>query len=142
MHARLFSTGILLAFVFAGCTSAEPVGLVSGTLTLDNKPYPHAAVVFSNHERGIHIAMNVDSQGKFTLRTAKGPGLPVGIYYVSVTPPIDENPPMVSPVDPPPARPPGLPKILQKYGDPATSGLVVEVHKGNNEIPLAMESSL
>ena len=68
------------------------------------------------------------------VKTAKGDGLPEGVYHVAVEPPrIDTPVGTMVPLDRPPR-----PDIPEKYRRPATSGLVFTVQPDHNVFNIDM----
>jgi len=132
----LLVTSLALVFVaFIGCNRGEPLGKVFGTVTSSGEPLPAGSVVFSNSERGIHIMARLSGDGNYRLQTAKGIGLPLGDYQVSVCPPIAEP---VMPGAPQAAAPPRV-RIPEKFKRPETSGLKLTVREGENRFDISMK---
>ncbi|MEX0641324.1 MAG: hypothetical protein WD468_01415 [Pirellulales bacterium] len=96
---------------------------VSGTVTLDGKPYTQGgSILFQPRPRGKMATGRIQDNGTFELSTySEGDGAVVGEHKVAIMPPspevVDENNPA-----PPPKSP-----IPKKYRSPATSGLTFEV---------------
>ena len=126
----------LTLVLLSGCQRGETLGKVTGRVTLDGVPVSAGVVLFSNHEKGIHITSQLRSDGTYELQTAGGFGLPLGTYRVAV------NPPMSGP------QMPGMPPVPQtasvsippQYLQPAESGLVATVGKGENVFDVEMHS--
>lgn len=128
----------LLAMV-AGCdTPQEPWGSVEGKVLLKNAPVANVTVLFSNEQQGISLYGQSDEQGRFQIRSAKVPGIPVGEYRVAIVPAITaadmatdtvihkQRPPEVkSPVPP-------------RYRDLKTTDLVANVQTGKNEFEFVL----
>lgn len=122
-------TAGLLVILFAGCGSAsreiDPIFPVTGTVTLSGAPLGDIRIVFENKELAISTMVDVDSEGKYTVLTADGKGLPVGSYVVYLMPPHVEVP--LGPI------PPDLMKKINdvsfpsKYRDSKTSGLTASI---------------
>jgi hypothetical protein len=127
----LLKKGVLLpALVVAlvvGC-APDPVGPVvpvTGKVLLDGGPLTTGAVVFHPDANKGNATLHeprgqVDAQGNYTIFTADRAGAPPGWYRVSVisqTSTATEENPYSTPTS----------NIAAKYGDPNTSGLVVEV---------------
>lgn len=111
----------------------EPWGAATGRITLEGKPLADVTVVFSSNKKGVHLSAQTDSEGRYTIRSAKFPGLPIGTYQVLV---------VAVPRDPPAAKnlaeydgPP--PKMEcpfdSRYGDAKTTDLSAEVKEGKNQ---------
>lgn len=131
-----FVAAILCLLVGCSGPPAEPRGKVSGKVTFDQKPVTEGQVVFSNSDMGIFLTAALKADGSFELLTPQGPGLSLGKYRVSITPPVIEYPP-----GPPP---PGyqlktFPNIPSQYRDPATSSFVAEVKLGENSFTFEMQ---
>jgi len=82
---------------------------------------------------GSLVVAELDPDGNFRVSTPDGPEIPVGTYKVSVVPP--EDPDSSSPQRMVGGKRGDLVSrtIPGKYRNPETSGLTVDVHKGDNE---------
>ena len=129
---------ILAAMFFAsllGCgKDAGNWGSVAGTITQNGKPVESAMVLFSNRDAGVEITAPTDAKGRFTIRTDRVAGLPLGTYKVAVTPkavnlPSPKNGLMFE--GPAPAQPPSA--IPAAYRDVKTTKLTATVQTGPNE---------
>jgi hypothetical protein len=131
---------------FAGCGPTGPTGDVvdtvpaSGMLTYQGDPLPYHKVTVM--PEGGRPAMGVsDEIGLFTLGTndagdgAQAGNHPVAVAYVG--PPSEDPEEGIMKFTPPP--PPEV-KIDQKYTNPATSGLTVEIPvKGTSALAIDIE---
>jgi len=126
---------VLLAVV--GCGTKGPVPApVSGTVTLDGKLIPNAAVMFVPQFSGQPAHGLTDQEGRFALGTLKkGDGAMEGKYQVTII--LNEVQGFIA--DPKNKdvsggiAPGGLKTkwiIPQKYSDTKTSGLAAEVKRG------------
>ncbi len=77
----------------------------------------------------------IQPDGCFVFYTARGAGLPLGEYRVSVSGPVAQ-PPM--PGAPPPPPLPQV-RIPTRYLRPETSGLMLTVSEGENPFDILME---
>lgn len=125
----------LATIAFTGCGPDRPKTLrVRGVVTLDDAPVVNAAVMFSPEAGGRPAMGKTDDQGRFDLMTFEtGDGALPGRHAVSVT--LKE----VSGVT---ADPDGLSGevapggikvkwlVPERYSDPNTSGLTVDVERG------------
>lgn len=68
---------------FAGC--GDPIGTVSGTITLDGQPGSGLVVSFTPEGGGTSGAGTTDAEGNYTVASVVGAGLPPGKYSVSIT---------------------------------------------------------
>lgn len=75
----------LLALVTVGCDSGPPVGLVTGTVTMDGEPLENAQVSFVPQGGGATATATTDANGNYELYRLDGPGAVVGTYKVVVT---------------------------------------------------------
>jgi hypothetical protein len=118
---------LLLVLSAIGCS--EPVGTVSGTVTLDGKPLPTGRVVFHPEERRFAPAFaRLDVDGHYELKRAKGKrGAAPGKYRVSIQRAGKEGDPKFQVV----ARAFPIPEI---YGNEESTPLVAEVLAGENTI--------
>jgi hypothetical protein len=99
------------------------------------KPVTEGRVVFSNFQRGIHLTAELRPDGSYEVLSAKGRGLPLETYEVSVIPP---PPPMVLVASEGPPRK-QYPNIPPKYRDPKTSGVTLTVREGVNPLDIDMK---
>ena len=134
---------ITLASIFAlGCGSSEPLGQVTGTVTINDEPVTNGSVVFENRELGISVRTNLDEAGKYHVRTHDRDGLPPGSYQVAVT-----STRIGSGASPfvggaaEQAPPPTGPDIPEKFWKVATSGLSAEVEQGANIKDFALDQA-
>jgi hypothetical protein len=120
-----------LAVLLAGC-SGEPVGYVSGKVTLNDRPVTEGSVVFENAEAGISVSVPLQSDGSYEVRTYDRKGLPPGSYKVAVTPATMGEGKTPLAVDPSQtaAAPPSI--IPPQYHSTATSDLTATVKQGDN----------
>jgi len=135
----LILAGCLLA-ALAGCGSREvPWGSVSGTITRDGQPVEPAWVLFSNREAGVEIMTEADAEGRFTVRTDRIAGLPVGTYRVVITPkPVNPPQPVDGMVFTGPAPLPRASRISELEQDLATTRLVAVITEGENVLHLEL----
>lgn len=89
MHSRSAIPWLLSALVIAGCSRGPNIPRavpVSGTVTLDGKPFPGLAVVFTpvgtTHGGGGSGFTNEDGKYELTARYGRKKGSPVGDYWV------------------------------------------------------------
>lgn len=84
MSAERFALGLLLPFVLlAGCDAG--LSGVTGQVKLDGNPVPNAIVTFIPVAGGSSASATTDPQGKYTLMSVLGDGLPPGKYKVSIS---------------------------------------------------------
>jgi hypothetical protein len=129
-------TLVALSLSVIGCGSGEVRGKIAGKVTFQGEAVSEGIVAFQNNEMGIHMTANPEPDGRYEIVTAKGRGLPVGTYQVSVCPPPPPFPPIGSTVIPPPKPYPNIP---QKYRDANTSGLTLTVKPGENVFDIVMQ---
>lgn len=161
------SSWMLLAvsLAFLGCNS-EGSNLatlpVTGTVTLDGKPVPGAAVAFSpNDAKGRAASGMTDVDGKFKLTTmVAGDGALAGSYKVAITKTIagssgpkedprnsgkkmtpEETKAMMESVAKGNNAAEGKSEVPDKYTKAETSGLTAEVKSGENNFPFEMKSN-
>lgn len=134
--SRIGVVVLLLAVLPAGCRRGEVLGRVYGKVTFQGKPVTEGVVLFDNWEKGVHMTAELDGQGAYEVEMAKGFGLPLGQYEVSVNPPLADTPPVGPILTPPKFR--EFPNIPKKYRDPKTSGLVLTVKEGDNPFDIDM----
>ena len=112
--------------VLNGCTgdAADRLVPVSGRITSNGQPAPSGTVVFyPDPDRGNASRQEargtIDAQGVYRLKTGKDKGAPPGWYQVAV---FALKPPRPEQTMSPPEW-----WASQRYSDPRTSGLAVEV---------------
>lgn len=138
---RLAVFAILAVFAVAavGCAKPSSGGLpVKGQVTYNGTPVQGASITFVSPAGGAPGFAMTDAEGKFTVRSSQGEGLPAGSYQVTVTKtdaPSPQN--TVSDQDPgyvppdPNAPPVVIKDVLPaKYKDVQTSGLTADVTAG------------
>lgn len=123
-----------MLFGCVGCGSHEARGRVVGKVTFQGKVVSEGQVVFSNMDKGIHIAAQLKPEGTYEVRMGKGAGLPSGTYSVCVCPP-----PLMPKGVFDPATVKQYPNIPQKYREASTSGLTLTVQEGENLFDVAMQ---
>ncbi len=114
-HHRLSIAGLLI--LACGCSLVRGWGRVSGRVTLDGQPLGGAIVTLLASD-GRAATAETDAQGAFTVASP----LAAGRYRVSITPKAPRSP------------------VPERYFDPATSGLVVEVRGGENSLEINLLS--
>lgn len=134
MGKTLWALALLMASV--GCGKSAPVtGKVAGKLTYKGQPVSDALVIFESAETQRTITAPVKADGTYEVVIAGGEGLPVGNYQVWVTPPPHSIPMEQFKTPPPPKQYPNIP---QKFREPETSGLTLQVVNGQNNYDIAM----
>lgn len=124
---------LLLAIAFVGCGKAQgPWGKVTGVVLNNGQPVEPAIVLFSNRDLGVEITAETDGAGRFTMRTDRIDGLPVGTYRVAISPkptnlPVPEQGMMFN--GPPPVI---QSKIAEDDRDIATTRHSADVREGEN----------
>jgi prepilin-type processing-associated H-X9-DG protein len=103
---------------------------VSGLITLDGQPVEGATVLFTPMEPGGQAAKGVtDASGRFVVKPAEAGGSVVpGTYRVSIKKTVAEDGDEAKHLLP------------QKYAEPTTSALAVEIAGGTNEISFDLRS--
>lgn len=117
-----------------GCnrSSDGPIGQISGTVTYEGRPVSEGMVCFSSGANGVFINVPLQEDGTYVVIRAKGQGLPVGNYLVTVIPPPPDGPMVPGKV------PQKYPNIPQKYRNPKTSGLSFAVEEKDNRFDIQM----
>lgn len=124
--ARLGGT-FVLALALAGCGPGEkPTGTVAGKVSYRGSPVTAGSVNFLSKTGAAAIA-RVDATGQFKV---DGP-LEAGEYRVYASAPLPEP-------QAPGTKATGPPKfdLPAKFRDPASSGVVVTVKAGPNDVPV------
>ena len=128
---------VLALFVPAGCGGSherQTTYPVHGLVTLDGKPVSFGGVRFIP-AGGRPLHAKIQSDGTYSLSTGDEDGAPPGKYRIAVQ--VREIVKPAAAMEPPR---PGKSHIPEKYGDPATSGLVFEVVAGDNEHHIELSS--
>jgi hypothetical protein len=125
-------SALVLCCVLGGCGGQG--SKVTGTVTLDNAPLTTGTVAFYPNQPGPTAYGQIDGSGRYSLNTGTDAGLAPGTYTVTVD--------ATELIPPTPQNPEPLPKLLtpERYRDKATSGIVVEVKPGSNDIPIELTS--
>lgn len=118
--------------VVAGC-GGQPLGKVSGKVTLDEQPLTAGVVVLESADVSVSVNAPLDAEGKFEVRTYDKQGIPPGSYRIAVRPggSGSGDTPLVGAADPAAKSASAIPA---KYHDVKTSGLSAEVKEGANEL--------
>tara|TARA_R110002111_G_scaffold234274_3_gene295312 strand:+ start:34338 stop:34814 length:477 start_codon:yes stop_codon:yes gene_type:complete len=131
-------TGLLLIVLnmasLTGCGNAPrgiPRGDISGEVTFQDAPVTEGVVTFFSDKTGIAAGAKLDSNGSFSIPD----GIEVGSYAVTITPPYEEEPPGLTPVEKPQKK---YPEIPVKYRSGETSGLQAKVENGANHYEFKM----
>lgn len=121
------SLGLALLLAATGCRSYEKeTAPVRGTVTLDGQPIPGATVMCAPPS-GRAASGVVGPDGSFALSTyGKGDGAIIGRHPVAVFPP--------SPLNEAAVMPAWAAKLPMKYQNTASSGLVCEVKRGEDNV--------
>jgi hypothetical protein len=128
--------GALVVLIGApGCGQKGPkFAPVVGKVTFQGKPVSSGMVRFSNPSAGVDIMANLQPDGTYSVRMAKGDGLPEGTYAVAVEPPWVDAPVGTMTLPPAPRRP----DIPERYRQPSTGGLTLTVTSGSNIFDVEM----
>jgi hypothetical protein len=146
---RLLGVWAALSLVMAGCGEKARLEVypVSGRVEYQGQGVPKATVIFHSTqpavegERQLRPFAYADDDGNFRLKTyVTDDGAAPGEYKVrivaashgSVAPSKDAPVQEASPPAPGPKIPPA---ITAKYGDAETSGIVVQIKEGENQLP-------
>jgi hypothetical protein len=137
------TNGLVFALVvicLLGCGSGrrETLGKVSGRVTLRSAPAYPSVVTFANKEQGVHMTAIVAEDGQYTVKMARGDGLPLGTYQVAVIPGPGKAP-AFKPGPPIRVDASQYPKIPKNYQDPNSSGLTLTVKEGDNVYDIEMK---
>jgi hypothetical protein len=123
---RLCVRILILSLALVGCDSSGlgRVVPVQGKVTLNGAPLSAGSLVFKpdaakGNNSTLQPASDIAADGTYNLFTKEKPGAPLGWYKVGV---VAEGP--ASATDP---YAPRKSLLAQKYNDPETSGLAVEV---------------
>lgn len=125
---------IIAALALVGCQADEPPwGKVAGVVLQQGKPVEPAVVLFSNREIGVEMTAETTADGRFTMRTDRLAGLPVGDYRVAVMPkPANLPPPEQGMMFTGPPPSPAVSQIPEQDRDISTTRLAATVREGDN----------
>jgi hypothetical protein len=123
-------TAICCLLCLSGCTPGEELGQVSGRVAFQGKPVSPALIAFSNREKGVHVLADINADGTYRVVMAKGAGLPLGTYDVTINPPLVDVP--LGPLMAPLPRNQKFENIPQRYRQADTTPLRLEVKAGEN----------
>ena len=124
----------LAALGVPGCSREEPMGPEAGRVTFQGKAVSEGRITFHDADRGIFIVAPLEADGRYTVRMAQGPGLPIGSYRVTIEPPL----PTIVTGEAKNAPKREFPSIPPRYHSPATSPLRAEIKLGANDLPFEM----
>lgn len=127
---------LLVLGVLCGCGESKPKverGMVRGTVTFGDKPVTDGIVRFES-AKGVSQGAELDSSGKYEVKTHESVGLPPDTYQVSVVPRIGPAPGEVMLVQGPPKASDAkeFPHIPPKVRNFTTSELTITVSVGEN----------
>lgn len=137
LRSRLGTAALAcLTLATLGCGRGEVLGKVSGQVKFQGQPVTEGVILFSNAEKGVHITADLNKDGRYVVEMAKGYGLPLGDYQVTISPPLPDTPP-VGPI--PKVKVKEYPDIPPKYRRAETSGLTMTVRAGENPFDVDMQ---
>jgi len=112
-----------------GCgRGSKPTGTVSGTVTLDGRPYADASVIFFSPATGQGGSANINPDGTFQLPKP----IAVGEYIVYLAPRLEEDPA----AEPKPVSIDST--VPEKYWSEASSDIRCEIKPGANQIAVEL----
>lgn len=112
----LIALALLATSLCVGC-GGDMESSLTGTVTFQGKPLPHALVSFQHKGRGATAYTMTDDSGYYYARTGGQNGLTPGTYQASIQPPKDVQ----------------LPK---KYFSIVTSEIELEIKQGKNIVDI------
>lgn len=139
LHVTPRQIALILVLLLAGCGSGPRTVRVTGTATYQGKSAPANLVITFLPQNGQRSIGLTDQNGKFILRSSSGKeSVPVGMHKVCV-----QLKPAASRQDDEEYRAaqlndPTIAAILEKYGNPDTTPLVVEIKDGR-DITVALD---
>lgn len=117
------TTAAILLVVLTGCGGSASTATVTGTVTLDGEPLAEGAIV-TRPEAG-RGAQGLIRNGQFTLGTMSGSdGAIVGLHKVAI---VAHEKGQAGP-----EGKPGKLLVPERYTNPESSGLTIDVTAGNN----------
>lgn len=139
VRTRVAILGVLMAVAClpgGGCQPSEVLGRVSGKVTFKGQPVSPALINFSNREKGVNILAEINADGSYRVTMAKGPGLPLGGYKVTINPPLDDVP--LGPLQSPLPRNRKFENIPKRYRHLETTPLNLDIQEGENAFDVEM----
>jgi len=127
---------LALALLLAGCGNREKLVKVNGTATRNGKAVPNLGIHFVP-EKGPSSHGRTDPLGQFTLTQSSGQeGVLVGAHkvWVQLPPQPQQKAELLRR-----AADPDMEDLLQKYGNPQTTPLTVEVKEGQESISVVLD---
>lgn len=137
-------TALLMLVSLVGCSGSNDPKLapVTGRLTFNGEPVANAVVTFRGVNAARYSSGTTDSDGKFSLSTYEpGDGALIGENVVTVAISDDIDPGLSREEyakQQAKQRNPKAGILPEQYADPKTSGLLVTVANGQNDIPLEL----
>lgn len=136
LHAKggvtLFFASLVM-ILSIGCSSGEPpkpTGTVSGTVTLNGKPYNNAAVVFFSLQSGQAASANIGEDGSYRILNP----LWVGSYQVYLAPKLEEN------LETAEAKPVYMDETIpDKYYNETTTDIICTLNEGENSFTVELK---
>ena len=139
----LLASLILVLPICVGCGGGSsmpswPKGTVTGKVTYMDAPITAgSSVMFQHVDTGWAATGTVESDGSFTLRMQGNTKILAGSYKVAVTPPTTASPDETDLEEYAKVMESGgaistAPKLPEKFNDPDSSGIVIEVEEGEN----------
>ncbi len=126
----------LAVFALPGCGPKGEYAAVHGQVTCNGRMVTEGQVVFFEPEQNVYQAARIRPDGTYSAKMSDGPGLLLGTYQVAVMPPVIEGPNSKSPG---PRAPGKHQEIPIRYRNPKSSGLKLEVLRGDNAFPIDMK---
>ncbi|WP_437192228.1 carboxypeptidase-like regulatory domain-containing protein [Planctomicrobium sp. SH527] len=123
----------LVALPFSGCSksSSKELGTLSGKVTYDGEPVSEGEVTFIPAGEGVSVQVKIKEDGTYNVQGSGNPGLSLGEYKVTVTPPLIVIPDTATSPGGTSLKP--VKNIPPKYHNPNTSGLKVTVSSTSAE---------
>ena len=134
IQANLLQLGVAACLIclLSGCGGAraesQPMGAVSGTVTLKGQPLTDCRVNFISQQGGSGAGGDLQPDGSFSF---EGP-IPTGTYSVFITLPEIFTPAQAQSKS-------GLASVPKKYHSQSTSDLTATVTEGDNNLTLELK---
>ncbi|MCS7237827.1 MAG: carboxypeptidase-like regulatory domain-containing protein [Thermoguttaceae bacterium] len=128
-----------LAFVVLGCGggSGRSTVTVTGQVLLDGSPVPGATVMFTGPQGASPVTATTDSSGNFRIEAVPGPN---GVAVSKVEAGGGAGEAELAPAEGTEAAP-RKSLLPEKYGNPKTSGITIEVKPGMAPVKIELKSS-
>ncbi len=126
-----FALALTLTLPLAGCSPSIPEGTVSGTVTLNGKPYSDSAIMLIDLNSGQAAGVDIQPDGSFAIADP----LPLGTYNVYLAPK------SLSEAEAAAAKPISIDtSVPDKYWSEHSTDIKIKVEEGENTAAVELKS--